>query len=643
MLPLKNLTTNKHIIAGVVSLIAFAVYLRTLCPTVTFIDSGELCAVAYTLGIAHPTGYPLFTLLGWVFVHLPLGLRPVYQLNLMAALLCAVAVFAFFHFLVFILDQFDPSKINRGEKSAVKRASKSDAREGTSGTKYFAAAVGAFILAFSETFWAQAVSIEVYSLHTLFLSAVLLLFTKAMQAQIDLARDGMSGSRTAGWWFAFAFVLGLSFTNHMTTIMLAPGFLYLYFTVHGFCRPAWRNILMAAIPFMLGLSLYIYLPLRASHSPMLNWGDPSTVGRLLSHLRGKQYSVWLFSSLDTAWNQLKYFVSDLPTEFIYGPLLLMLVGLVRLYRVNRILFVFIVVLFASCVFYAINYEIHDIDSYFLLAYFMAAVWSAFGARSLLENLKDPVRLRVGAAVCGAIALMPLVGNFTANDQSEDFAVEDYTVNMFNSFESNALVLSYQWDYWVSASYYYQLVEGYRPDVAVIDKELLRRSWYFKKIEHRYPWLIQNSRREVEEFLAELYKFEHSLPYDPAAIQARYEAMILSFLQKAHATRPVYVTNEIEPEFFRGFQRVPAGLAFRLYRDTLAHEISPKEVSFRPISKVDKLSQMVVTFYAAGYTNQAAYLGILGRREEALPLLRRALVIRPGFQQALVWIDHLGGR
>ena len=57
------------IIAFGISIVAFIVYVRTLCPTVDFIDSGELATVAYTLGIAHPTGYPLFTLVGWIFSH----------------------------------------------------------------------------------------------------------------------------------------------------------------------------------------------------------------------------------------------------------------------------------------------------------------------------------------------------------------------------------------------------------------------------------------------------------------------------------------------------------------------------------------------------------------------------------------------
>ena len=50
----------------------FIIYLFTLAPSVVQIDSGELATVQATLGIAHPTGYPLFTMIGYLFSLIPL-------------------------------------------------------------------------------------------------------------------------------------------------------------------------------------------------------------------------------------------------------------------------------------------------------------------------------------------------------------------------------------------------------------------------------------------------------------------------------------------------------------------------------------------------------------------------------------------
>ncbi len=86
-----------------VFLVTFAVFIKTLAPTVWFIDSGELAAVASTLGIAHPTGYPLFTLIGHLFSILPISKSEVYNLNLMSAFFCSLASFMFVFFLNYVL------------------------------------------------------------------------------------------------------------------------------------------------------------------------------------------------------------------------------------------------------------------------------------------------------------------------------------------------------------------------------------------------------------------------------------------------------------------------------------------------------------------------------------------------------------
>src|SRR5207249_2922963 len=98
---------------------------------------------------------------------------------------------------------------------------------------------------------------------------------------------------------------------------------------------------------------------------LLNWGNPVTLERFLWHLSGKQFRVWIFSSTEAAGRQLKYFVSSLPHEFAYIGLVLASVGVIALLHMNRKLAIGVLLMFISCVFYSINYDIHDIDSYFL--------------------------------------------------------------------------------------------------------------------------------------------------------------------------------------------------------------------------------------------------------------------------------------
>lgn len=619
---MKKLLTTAGGNALVVSVFAFLVYLKTLAPSVTFIDSGELAAVACTLGIAHPTGYPLFTLLGWIFSKLPIASEEIVRLNIMAAFFCAVGVFLFYHLVHFLLSGVST-------QTAMLRFRK---KEILPIAIRVASAGAALLLAFSETYWSQAVAIEVYSLHVLFLSLVLFSFLKAVYD--DEWNQKENGQASTTWWYIFAFSLGLSFTNHMTTILLAPGLLYLYFATQGFDARSWKRIGQMAIPFVIGFSVYLYLPFRAMQSPAMIWGNPVTLEKFLWHWTGKQYRVWIFSSTEAAGRQLKYFLSSLPYEFAYVGLVLAVLGVFFLWKSHRKLAMTVLLLFFGCVFYSINYDIHDIDSYFLLAYVCVAILAAVGWLWLLRWASESVNVTAAAAGCIAISLATCILHYEKTDETKNYLVEDYTMNMFASLQQHALAISYQWDYWVSASFYYQLVKNVRPDVAIVDKELLRRSWYFKELEQRYPWLVENSRSEIDAFLKELYKFEHDLPYDPRVIEARYVAMIRSFITKNITARPVYVTAEIEPEFTAGMQRVPEGLAFRVYADTLRHEMRNVEIHFRNFERSGRLEDAVKNLYANASNMKGIHYIQSGKIDSAAIAFREALQFNPNSTDAM---------
>ena len=71
--------------AALVTLVAFGIYLRTMMPSVGFWDTGEAQTVPATLSIFHPTGFPTYTLLGWLWVHLlPVG-GVGWRMNLLSA------------------------------------------------------------------------------------------------------------------------------------------------------------------------------------------------------------------------------------------------------------------------------------------------------------------------------------------------------------------------------------------------------------------------------------------------------------------------------------------------------------------------------------------------------------------------------
>ncbi|MBI4547344.1 MAG: DUF2723 domain-containing protein [Ignavibacteriae bacterium] len=619
----------EYLLASLLSIVSFIIYLQTLCPTVSFIDSGELATVAYTLGVAHPTGYPLFTLIGWIFSHLPLEYRVIYKLNVMSAFLCSLGLFFFFRFLVFVISELT-FKDREGISNSKDNVSKDIVQK-----VFLPAAIGTIFLGYSETYWSTALSVEVYSLHILFLSILLYLFTKVSFLELNVQQNGRLQQMKNAYWYCFAFTLGLSFTNHLTTVLLAPACFFFYFYVYRFTALSFRRLLKLVIPFMIGFSVYLYLPIRAQGQPLLNWGNPIDFEKFFWHFSGKVYRVWIFSSTESAAKQFKYFFDTLFEEFAFLPILFTIVGIIVLLRKKWELLLYTILLFLGCLLYAINYDIHDIDSYFLLAYFTIALWGAVGFGKVIDFVKKGSLSSVSISLLCTLSTVPIFYNFNRVDKSNISLVEEYTRDMCQSIEHNGIVISYQWDYFVSAAYYLQHVEHVRSDIVIIDKELLRRTWYFKQLERHFPWLIQQSRNELDAFLAELFKFEHDLSYNPNLIEYRYASLIRSIIEKNMTTRSVYVTPELEVQYTQGYGRVPSGLAFRLYSDTQLHPITSLTFTFRKPDKSDKYIKGLLSLYAQSYLNNAIYTNLLGRGDLSLKYLEEALKIDPDSREALL--------
>lgn len=236
----------RAVITSAIVGIMFLGYSFTVNPTVTFVDCGELASVAVMLGIAHPTGYPLFTTLGRLVTMVIPG-EPVTVLNLFSSFLVACSVGLFYNILLEIRQSplFGSRRKETGRGFGI------------------SAAAGALMFGFSTTVWAQSVALEVYSLHLFLTLMFLFLFLKGM-------RDLAAGTPSRIFVLSF-FVWGLGFANHMTTILLIPACVYLYGSVFGMRRDAFSALVRVSPFFALGLTFYVFLPVRSSSHPLLDW------------------------------------------------------------------------------------------------------------------------------------------------------------------------------------------------------------------------------------------------------------------------------------------------------------------------------------------------------------------------------------
>jgi hypothetical protein len=639
---------GRRLVPLTAALVALALYLLTLNPTFGFIDKGELVAAASTLGIAHPTGYPTIMMLGWVATKL-LPVRPVLALNILSALLTAAGVgvlsLAFAEVLRRVgVESHSRRGPARTEGQPSKRAQKrghiviapagpAAPQRAVAGYESFYAALAALFVGLTATWWNQANGFEVYSLHALLVALVLHLFLRYVHRVIDPRGETTADEREARRLrILFPLALGLAFTNHLTVVLLAPAFLVYFFWTWTQRSQGDRSVgavfseLARLAPwFALGLLPYLYLPLRASSDPLFNWGDPDSFGRLVDHVRGKQYAIWFLQGGDVFSQQSRYFFSKLPSEVAFIGLTIAALGFVQLFRRSLRLGILAVLVFVTCVIWAGGYDILEIEPYYMLAILALGLACAAGARWIED--------RAGAtAALGAMMLLVIATaaiNFTRANERSNVVVEEMTQNMLATLPKDAVIISSQWDFWVSGSWYLQAVERVRPDIAVIDQELLRRSWYLDQMATWHPALMHSIAPQVERFRTQVLKFERDEPYDPAEIQGAYVGMIDALIDSAAAHRPVFVTGEVPPEMGRMYERIPSYLALRLSRDSSYVPQEFPRYRFHPWEgRIDHYAAKAYELYARSSFARALYEAQFGRSDLAKRYYEHAISFDP---------------
>lgn len=334
-----------------------ALYLRTLTPGVGIKDGFELQVVSATLGIAHPTGYPLFTLLGRLFITLvPIG-SPAYRINLMCALLAALSVPLVYAIGLRVLKRHAP------------------------------AALAALTFAFTPTFWTQASIPEKYTLNILFVTVVIYLALRWAQE---------TGERKARCFYWLAFAYGLSLTHHRTMLLLAPALvLWVLLAEPGLLRQP-KRLLIALGLFAAPLLLYLYIPWRAyAQGWQMTWAE------FLAQISGSEYAPalrldeWLTSPERRA-----TYLRFLQAQFGYAGIGLGIIGWLSLLRRRWRVALFTLAAWAAYVVFSIGYHAYYNDvNYFLPSHLIFALWIgagldalAHGLASLARKLKSPPRL-----------------------------------------------------------------------------------------------------------------------------------------------------------------------------------------------------------------------------------------------------------
>jgi len=427
----------------VLSLISFSsfFYFQTIAPTVGEADTFEMQVNALRLGISHGSGYPLYLLLAKLFSLLPIGGTVAFRINLSSS---------FFGVLASVIAYLIARQLNASRPASW---------------------IAALSFAASIAFWSRAVEAEVYTLHIMLVGLILWI-------AISSQHSAFSNKK----FYFLSFLFGLSLTNHLTTIILLPAIFISLIPLLPFKH---NNILsfvtrsghlsFAIFFFALGLSLYLYLPLRW---PAVNNGEVMTWELFQHFITGQEAQGAL---------RLNAWYSDLSRyeivfrkaldQFGWVGIITALIGLISLLRKNIFAALVTLAAYSGFAFFALSFYVPDPDysSFLLPSHFVQAVWIAIGISQIADGLWQIAKgthqlafiIRHSSFVIFFLLPASLIwNNLPIVDKSNDWHFDRSGRYILSQpLKQNAAILADS--ELIAPLYYLQIAENIRPDLNIV--------------------------------------------------------------------------------------------------------------------------------------------------------------------------------
>jgi transmembrane protein TMEM260 (protein O-mannosyltransferase) len=511
-----------YLAAGIVTLAVLILYLVTLAPSTAMWDTSEYIAAAYTLGLPHPPGNPLFVLIGRVFSIIPLfGPNVATRINVLAALCSAVSAGMWFLITERVLVGWFPQRWQRITGGAI------------------AAAIGATAF----TVWNQSVVNEkVYTVSLVGIAIISWLMIRWS--------DDPDGRRADRILVLVAYVLGLGYANHMGGMLAAPAAALAVVVRRPRTLLRWRLLLACVGALIFGITPFAIQPIRAAWNPPLNEGEPTacrtglhfactfskgTYDAFMYNFNRGQYGkpdlsdrqAPFTAQVDMWWFYFKWqWLRDpqLKNQVAQGVLggLFLVLGLfgawVHFQRDRRSFWYFgtYMLTVTLILIYYLNFkygssqspelgdsvarEVRDRDYFFLWSFSAWGVWAALGLMYIWENLaalfgtvetryaRQTVVLPSRESLLKTtpillLAGIPLFTNLHTAPRRGQTYTRDFAHDLLDSVEPYGVLVTVG-DNDTFPLWYAQEVEGIRKDVVVANTSLLNTDWYTRQIVRR---------------------------------------------------------------------------------------------------------------------------------------------------------------
>ncbi len=511
-------------------LASLGLYLSIIAPTLTWrnmgSDAGDLVAAAHTLGIPHPPGYPTYVLLLKPFTILvPLG-DVAFRANLFSAILASITVLLLFYTLLRLMRM-----ASAGQESA------------SSHRAYVSAALATAAFAVSPLFWSQALIAEVYSLNAAFAAGLLYVGVDTYASSANRGKVPSGGSSDAARLkgpVLFFMLMGLGLGNHLSLFLVAaPLALWLAYTL------GWRRVAhpLALGALLVGLSVYLYLPLRAFQNPPINWGDPDNIRDFWWMVTAEPYQRYFLGlPISELPSRLSSWADLFLRQFTPIGVMLGFLGAYHLWVRARPLLLAGIASLALLSAYSVTYNTPDSFVYMIPGFYIVAIWMGLGVYWSLARASQLLRERrptilslratpaMSAMAIAAVALLApaitLALNYGSLDISDDREARDNSRELFQGLPQGALVLA-NTQRNIFSLWYMRHVESPDTEVAVVAVPLLTYDWYWEDFLRDQPLLQpENSLRRAIPRMTSIVDLEVAsrpvyLTYKDVAIDRRY--------------------------------------------------------------------------------------------------------------------------
>jgi len=456
--------------------LSFSVYLFTATPSLYWRDAPEFQAIGFLLDIAHPSGSPLYAIVAKLFTFFPIG-SVGFKVTLLSSFFgAALSVLVYFilrsiiiEFLLEATDNFSLTTIS------------------------LVSLMVTMIFSFSNALWKNSNIPEVYSFQVFFTAIFLLILVKVSSPHPSSYIE----SNLSKFLFSFAFLYGLSLGAHSVLVFYFPFFLlYIYIIcLRSHRLSSIKTIFLLAFFFLIGFSVYLYLPIRSTQNPFYDWGDPETFFNLMAHVSDRKDSTFhTMFSIDKLISQLKLYAQFYLDNFSIMGVVLGIIGLIFLIiKKEKSLLNLLALLFLPPFLFFIRYWWEE--SAFLINFLIFSLLIGNALWILQKILQKklvghPRRIFYLVFFFGLLGIQLLVlvnSHFILNNKSTYWAPKKILKSILSDIPPNAIIFS---SHSAFGFFYLQQVEGYRPDISFFSVASFLAPELFLKVEQsKFPNII----------------------------------------------------------------------------------------------------------------------------------------------------------